>query len=122
MQDIWLHKSGTNLSVIGTQLTTYPRALDLRHFVKRVSHGRSQFCGLYQQDAHEFLTHLITKIHEELQSPSTNVVKLLSGTDIRYIPFYIIGILYIHTTLYWVNCTFVGWATTYAIVESFTSV
>lgn len=83
MQEMWPCKSDETVSLAPLNPLNLPPPLNMLDLVKRISCDHPEFNGSKQQDAQEFLTHLVSCIHNELLEPMSDVLEVLSGSDIR---------------------------------------
>ena len=94
MNGIWFSKNSVDtlppFDEVSNQTSSF---INIYLFVSIISEKRPEFCGFYQQDAHEFLTFLITTLHGELRSFSTKIVETLHGDDIRFVSTFDVNVV-----------------------------
>lgn len=86
MRDIWLHQENSNYpSVLASSLQHKSRRpLNMIHLKNAISTQRYEYYGSSQHDAQEFMTCLVTTLHNELLKPAGKIPSVKSDKDLRY--------------------------------------
>lgn len=88
MHDIWLYRPRKNSPVISAPPKTFTiskktKPINLRYLKDAFSVLHPEFTGFEQHDSQEFLTHLITAMHTEMNPADSLLFPRTSSTSLR---------------------------------------